>query len=182
MNRSVWSSVEDAEIFHLHRTMGPKWTAIAGLLRRRNNNNVKNRFHHIRRRLEKDAAQLDATSLNSDLLVRLCTLKRLSNYIPPDGPDSDMDTIHALVRSIRKKKGLVNAPHDFQFELTPVSTDTGCRRCGLLVPSKQTGEMRCMKTGWCMSCVSAPTYLCSNLLRRVHCEVSAPDPFVGDVA
>jgi Myb-like DNA-binding domain len=177
LNHSEWSPVEDALLFHLHGTVGPRWATIAGLLKGRTNNSVKNRFHHIRRRLEKDAARLDPMALANESPLKLDVLKRLSNYITPDEPESTMDVIHLLVDSFQRKKALVTMPHGFTFELVAASSDTGCSRCGLLVPSKQTGNMLCKTTGWCESCISAPAYLCSDLLRIAHTsKLDSSDP------
>lgn len=171
LNRSQWSPVEDAQLFLLHSRIGPKWATIAGLLRGRDNNNAKNRFHHIRRQLKKDASKLDPKSLASESPVKLDLLKRLSKCVSTDELEPTMDVINVLVGSILKKKTLVAVPHGFKFELDGVTTDTGCSRCGLLVPSRQTGDKRCRQTGWCESCVSAPAYLCSDLLRVAHSEL-----------
>lgn len=49
-----WSAVEDAFVFNLYHTFGAQWSKIASLMEGRTDNAVKNRFHHLRRRMEKE--------------------------------------------------------------------------------------------------------------------------------
>jgi len=39
-------------------------------------------------------------------------------------------------------------------------------RCGLLLPSLQTGDEVCEKSGWCQTCTRIPPHVSSNLLRE----------------
>ena len=41
-----------------------------------------------------------------------------------------------------------------------------CIRCGFLVPSLQTGDEICEKSGWCQTCTRIPAHVTSNLLRE----------------
>ena len=50
---SSWSPMEDALIFRLYETEGSKWSMMAKLLRGRTDNGIKNRYHHLKRRLER---------------------------------------------------------------------------------------------------------------------------------
>lgn len=44
--------------------------------------------------------------------------------------------------------------------------DDLCVRCGFIVPSLQTGEELCEKSGWCLTCTRIPAHVTSNLLRE----------------
>jgi len=41
-----------------------------------------------------------------------------------------------------------------------------CVRCGFLLPSLQTGDEVCEKSGWCQTCTRIPPHVSSNLLRE----------------
>jgi hypothetical protein len=41
-----------------------------------------------------------------------------------------------------------------------------CVRCGLILPSLQTGDEVCEKSGWCLHCSRLPPHISSNLLRE----------------
>jgi Myb-like DNA-binding domain len=166
LNRSEWTLVDDALLFHLHGRVGPKWSTIAALLRGRNNNNTKNRFHYSRRRLEKDVA--GATNVSPSLRMKL-----LDHLPDSDSSDGTMDTIQILAHAIESKSALPTSSHDSAFDLVAADTTSVCRRCGLTVPSRQTGRMRCRRHGWCQSCTLAPAYLGSDLLRLAHVELHA---------
>jgi hypothetical protein len=50
VNRTQWSSDEDALLFDLMQTHGPKWGAIVGFFCNRTQNNIKNRWNTIVRK------------------------------------------------------------------------------------------------------------------------------------
>lgn len=174
LNQSEWSPVEDARLYYLQSVMGARWAAIAGFFAGRTSNNLKNRFHHIRRRLDKDASALDPKLLATASSTKIHVMERLTNYVASDESPTT-DVIKVLVNSLRRLTRLEGLPHGFQFDLEAFDDkdgddDTPCTRCGLLIPSQQTGNKRCAKTGWCASCASAPSYLCSDILRIAHSE------------
>lgn len=178
LNHSEWSLVEDALLVHFHGTIGPRWVAIAGLLRGRTNNSAKNRFHHIRRQLEKDMTRLCQMSQDSEY-VKLNLLRLLSKYCIVEVPDSSMDVVLLLVDSFKREQALLSPPHGHNFDLVVTSGD--CSRCGLLVPAKQTGQRLCVRTGWCETCVSTPAYLSSDLMRKIRSKMDASDHEGSDV-
>jgi hypothetical protein len=161
LNRSEWTLVDDALLCHLHGRVGPKWSTIGVLLRGRNNNNTKNRFHYIRRRLEKDVS--GTTNVSPSLKMKL--LDHLPDSVSSDGT---MDMIQILGHAIESKSPLPTTSHDDVFDLVTAETPSVCRRCGLTVPSRQTGRMRCRTHGWCQSCTVSPAYLSSDHLRLAH--------------
>lgn len=170
LNRSAWSPQDDALLYQLYSTMGPKWAAIAGLLRGRNSNGAKNRFHAIRRRLEKDSSKLVSDSSKKESPTPQNLLNRLKSFKTIDESTSRMETVRILIDAFEKKRSFPSAPtHGFAFDLINVlCNDIVCSRCGLSVPSKQTGGKICKKTGWCESCSSTPAYMYRDLLRLAH--------------
>jgi hypothetical protein len=146
---SQWTPVEDALLCLLHHRIGSRWAVMARVLTGRTHNNIKNRFHHIRRKLQKEA--------------RPCTGRNRSFHL--DAPEL---AVESVLSSLEKKIPLPTICYNDAFELTTSAQVSICSRCSLLVPSQQTGDKICKKTGWCRSCVEAPPYLCTDLLRYVH--------------
>jgi hypothetical protein len=50
VNRTPWSASEDALLFDLLQTHGPKWGSIVGFFRNRTQNNIKNRWNTVTRK------------------------------------------------------------------------------------------------------------------------------------
>jgi hypothetical protein len=162
-----WSPLEDVILFHLHGSIGSKWALISQILKGRSDNNVKNRFHHIRRRLEKVAAKLDIDGYVGDPSLRTQIIETAKRLNAPW--ESLVAVTDILVYSIKENTPLMKMYYDFSFDLKHATGCHICTRCGLLAPSQETGDKLCAKTGWCQSCVEAPAYLFNDLLRIQHC-------------
>jgi hypothetical protein len=151
---SEWLPSEDALVCRLHHWLGSKWASIARLLPGRTDNGVKNRFHHVRRRYERDAAQLGWRSEHLEGAV----LKRIKNTAIPDDLKPTL-WCGAFDRKIES---------DYNVGLFRRPTGRLCTRCSLLTPSGQTGDVVCDSTGWCKSCVETPIYVSDDALRIQH--------------
>ena len=60
---------------------------------------------------------------------------------------------------------------DGEYKFGPfdqVKKSVGCARCGLIVPSKETGTTVCRQTGWCETCTDASLAVSGDLLRVIH--------------
>jgi len=73
-----WSIHEDALLVRLYMTMGTKWSQMSKFMNGRTDNHIKNRFHHIRRKLEKDVSRIG----------KMCTIQQISclirlEHLPP---------------------------------------------------------------------------------------------------
>ena len=60
----------------------------------------------------------------------------------------------------RHIKGYVFGP------FVPVLVPTMCVRCGLFLPSEQTGKAICTSTQWCEACTRIPPYVALDQLRE----------------
>jgi hypothetical protein len=163
---SEWSPNEDALACRLHNSLGSKWATIARFLPGRTDNGIKNRFHHIRRRYDKEA-----TRIGRNVQLEEIILQRTKNTADP--------LMLSLVRGASDQPIADSAAGDTTAFFGPffVPARVFCTRCNLLAPSRQTGNTVCKKTGWCKSCVEAPVYLCGDVLRLQHVLFdSTPDP------
>lgn len=133
-----WSPIEDALIFHLHRSCGSKWAKMSKILQGRTDNGIKNRFHNIRRREEKEEKRRG----------------RKGRKRQNEAADSVGD------------EGAPNFGYTFgPFRLAKAEGET-CDRCHLVIPSLQTGRTMCERTGWCQACTRIPAYVSGNMLRE----------------
>ena len=157
-----WSPVEDAIIFRLYHTDGSKWSMMSKLIQGRTDNGIKNRYHHLKRRFER---QVQLTEESQDLLSAMARLTEVPlirrfdtfmiKYAASEivGPSTEMEA--------SKVDGYLR-----------IGSNEMCTRCGMLVPSKQTGRLVCKTTGWCEVCVRVSPCISGEILRAV-CEARA---------
>lgn len=166
-----WSPEEDATVFTSFFRIGKKWTKIAKMLRGRTDNGTKNRFHHLRRRLNKDVYR---------------KVQKYSSMMSPSDADDESvsslggDSAGAIEQKTRKALKVLAAEskkkssysHIKGYVFGPYICITKepkmCKRCGLFVPSEQTGNAMCTRTNWCEACCKTPTYVTHELLRECH--------------
>jgi hypothetical protein len=169
---SSWSALEDATIFHLYNAGGSKWSRMTKYLPGRTDNSIKNRFHHLKRRLEK---RLQSTSSTPAELAPL--MKRIKKGLPPIGKPVDPLTMKYLALKMlqgSKMEGTTITGHDYKFgPFHGVAKSIECERCGLVMPSKQTGRYVCIRSGWCQSCTQISPVVSSTEAIRVHHFINA---------
>lgn len=152
-----WSPAEDAIIFRMHHTDGSKWSMMSKLIRGRTDNGIKNRYHHLKRRLER---QVHLTLESRDLLTAAARLQQ-----EPILQCYDSSTIkYAASEIILPVKELEASEVDGYLRL---GYNELCSRCGMWVPSKQTGRLMCKTTGWCEVCVRVSPCISGDILRAV---------------
>ena len=168
-----WTPMEDALICRLFTQVGTKWALISKLLPGRSDNNVKNRFHHLRRQLEKQAISFQehrASTSRGDAYIK----ERIINASQDKGAHDDLAiTVADLMTSVVSNGVRVLAPRDqWGTQVGPFkepgSESVACMRCCLFVPASQTGRLVCKKTGWCSSCVDTMVFASDDVLRVAH--------------
>lgn len=150
-----WSPVEDAAIFRLYQTVGTKWSMMSKIIRGRTDNGIKNRYHHLKRRLDR---QMQATLTSSELggiVQRLEANPLLENCDP-------WVLKYVAIQSLLPVKQLEKSDAAGYLRL---GNNELCARCALFVPSLQTGRLVCKTTGWCEVCIRISPCLSGDMLR-----------------
>ena len=91
-----------------------------------------------------------------------------------DGDDS-VDAIREKTRAVitvlaaeskRFQYSHTTKGHEFGPFVPIIDQTTMCKRCGLFIPSEQTGKTMCTSTGWCEACTRVPPYVALDQLRE----------------
>jgi hypothetical protein len=150
----IWHPIEDANIVYLFSKHGTKWSQIAKWFVGRTDNGIKNRFHYLRRWMEKDYRKKyendgESMSIGDDMAASMHKMVR-----------------KMIVGIATESKGGLSPQGKYTFgKLKEVKRITSCKRCCLFVPSSHTGNKICQRTGWCEACVCIPTYIMGDNLR-----------------
>ena len=164
-----WSPLEDSYIFHLYNTMGSHWSKLSRVIVGRTDNGIKNRFHNLRRQLEREDENRLRLSQTSDYPqeIRIEKVRAL-----PEELRGKSDSLWDIERGI----GIIAAQtvsggglqrHAAYFgPFRKPKKPEQCIRCGLFVPSVQCGGSICDRTRWCESCTRLPPHISQNLLRE----------------
>lgn len=167
-----WSPLEDALICRLYKSIGSKWVEISRFIPGRSDNNCKNRWHYLRRHMEKYVSSLPASreidASTSPIKAQILRVLKKKTK----GPRDEMDTAitRALIHMVDTQAPTVAPMPDYSFEFGPFihpKEFSICVRCSLMIPSAQTGPM-CQKTRWCWSCTVTPALLTDDYLRLEH--------------
>jgi hypothetical protein len=164
-----WGPLEDATIFHLYDTIGSHWAKMSKMIPGRTDNGIKNRFHNLRRQLEREDEHRLRLSTARDFPeeIRLDRLREIPE--PLRGKTAELWDMKAGLSVLAAQTimgGSVNR-NAGRFGPFRVAADGDvCVRCGFFIPSIQTGNEVCTKTGWCQSCTRLPPHVSGNLLRE----------------
>ena len=165
-----WNPVEDATIFHLYNTGGSHWAKMSKMIPGRTDNGIKNRFHNLRRQLEREDEHRLRLSKSEDFRDEI-RIDRLREF--PANLRGKSDELWNIGRGIGVLAaqsvlggGIARNAGRFGPFVTPSKGGEICVRCGLLVPSVHCGREICTKTGWCVSCTRIPPHISGNLLRE----------------
>lgn len=166
----AWTPVEDCTLIHLHCAIGSQWCRIANHIPGRSDNSLKNRFHNIRRRLEKEVAFcLRSCRGHQPNDKSQATIGSPMNSLSSEEQGAQRDLHHALEafasRSLLHSESECTDSYFGPFKAA-IATGVQCTRCGFFSPSLQCGSRVCQRTGWCDACTKIPTFLCGNSLRR----------------
>ena len=171
LKQSGWSAVEDAAIFHLYAIYGSKWSKIVKIgLPGRTDNGIKNRFHHLRRRFEKRMKAIPNSKALTMMINKMGNSPSFRNLLPDWFVTRDIAT-RILKDSAHANQDQVLLSGDGEYKFGPfdeVEKNVGCVRCGLIVPSKETGTSICRQTGWCETCTGVSLAISGDLLRAIH--------------
>lgn len=179
LRQAEWSQTEDATIFRLYSAEGSKWSRMTKLLPGRTDNNIKNRYHHLRKRFEKRVQSI-GNSTELDRLVR-----RIAACRPFAGTAADPLILRdlafrTLVASKRRqvaRYSMTDGDYKFgPFREVADSERLQCRRCGLLLPSAETSRYVCARTGWCQACSAMTPVVSGDALRIIHTMKTKPPP------
>ncbi len=165
-----WSPVEDATIFHLYNTGGSQWAKMSKMIPGRTDNGIKNRFHNLRRQLEREDEHRVRLSKPSDFPdeIRLDRLREFPEHLKGKNDELWEMSEGIGVLAAQSVLGGSFARNSGRFGPFKVADDKGeqCARCGFFAPSVQTGAELCTRTKWCQACTRIPPHMSSNLLRE----------------
>lgn len=169
-----WNALEDSTIFHLYNSLGSHWAKMSKIIPGRTDNGIKNRFHNLRRQFEREdehRLRLSSTNEFKDA-IRLDRLRKFPPHM--EGQVAKLWDMHSGIGILAAQSvmggGIGRTKNRFgpfrRAETGGSSGGIACVRCGLMVPSLQTGDEVCEKTGWCQSCTRIPPHISANLLRE----------------
>lgn len=182
-----WTKEEDALIFRLHYMEGSKWASMSKVFKGRSDNNIKNRYHNVKRRFERRVQAIKSVADIEETASNLLQNKAVKRMYDGGGVDVDVDPSvlrYVAYHVISAHNLLVDYDHDdypktsmdnnsllalISSDDTSSSASSCCRRCGLFIPSKQTGQMICTNTGWCENCCTIAPNVHGDLLRLTLC-------------
>lgn len=164
-----WTPLEDATIFHLYDTIGSHWAKMSKMIPGRTDNGIKNRFHNLRRQLEREDEHRLRLSTARDFPeeIRLDRMREVPEELR--GKSAELWDMKAGLSVLAAQSVLGGNMSRTAGRFGPFRQATDgdiCIRCGFFVPSVQTGKEICTKTGWCESCTRIPPHVGGNLLRE----------------
>jgi len=193
LRRGEFGPREDATIWRLYATVGTQWAKMSKVIPGRTDNNLKNRFHNLKRQLQREeegrrrAAPPKAGSnglkyggaLHEDrvrevpaaLRTRIEDMWDHRRHLAAAAAATDRESPSLPTENGAAENGAVTAGDSARQRFGSFIAQTGsgpilCGRCGLLVPSAQCGDEVCARTGWCRACARASLHLCGNVLRE----------------
>lgn len=164
-----WTPLEDATIFHLYDTIGSHWAKMSKMIPGRTDNGIKNRFHNLRRQLEREDEHRLRLSNARDFPeeIRLDRIREVPEELRGKSAELwDMKAGLSVLAAQSVVGGNMSRSAGRFGPFRKAQDDDICVRCGFFVPSVQTGTEICTKTGWCQSCTRIPPHVGGNLLRE----------------
>jgi len=184
LKHTEFSPLEDATIWRLYATIGTQWAKMSKVIPGRTDNNLKNRFHNLKRQLQREEESRLRAQTPEDyddavyvervreapraMRTRIEDMWNQPRHIGLVAADSVADSREdeaGTTKDDGKDKEESDGQRRFgPFE--PASAPTQCGRCGLFLPSVQCGTELCARTGWCRTCAKVSMHLCGNVLRE----------------
>jgi hypothetical protein len=164
LNVEGWTPIEDALLFQMYTSNGSKWAMMTKVLHGRTDNAIKNRFHHVRRRLDKDATKHLEHSRASEMESRIPVEHNKNRASETKDTGEMVRQIGVLLPCLAVK---TTKKSESPSSFGPFRRAQGevCKRCGLLGPSLQTGKFVCESSGWCEACTRLPPYVSGSTVR-----------------
>ena len=177
-----FTPIEDATIWRMFATVGTKWAIMSKIVPGRTDNNLKNRFHNLKRQLgrEEDARSRASPPKNIHDIVQVDRVRKIPSFLTTkieDMWDAQGNIGIIVANTVEGDADEMSGPNEpvgeegrhrdffgpfIAIEDSPVQ----CLRCGLFAPSLQCGSEICSKTKWCKSCTKAPMHIGGNVLRE----------------
>jgi hypothetical protein len=167
-----WNTLEDAMVFHLYNSMGSHWAKMSKIIPGRTDNGIKNRFHNLRRQYEReDEHRLRLSTIHEFKdAIRLDRLRKFPEKM--EGKTNKLWDIHSGIGILAAQSvigGSILGRSKNKFGPFRKAEDGEvCVRCALVMPSLQTSDEVCDKSGWCLTCTRVPAHLSTNLLRECN--------------
>ena len=174
LKKETWSPEEDDVLFRSFFRMGNKWSQVSKMLTGRTDNGTKNRFHHLRRRLNKDVQRklqkYSKMMPKSDDGDDKSSVVSAATNTDPDAIEHNTRKILKVLAAESKNKSTYSFIKGYSFgpyiAVTEDQARIQCKRCGLFIGSEQTGVKWCTRTKWCEACTLTPPYVAHDLLRE----------------
>jgi len=170
LKSSDWSPAEDATIFHLYNSCGSQWAKMSKMIPGRTDNGIKNRFHNLRRQLEREDEHRVRLSKPEDFPdeVQLDRIREFPEHLKGKCNDLWDMTEGVGVLAAQSVLGGSFARNAGKFGPFKKADESGeqCARCGLFAPSTHCGTQICTKSKWCIACTRLPPHMCGNILRE----------------
>ncbi|KAL3944098.1 MAG: hypothetical protein SGBAC_001829 [Bacillariaceae sp.] len=158
-----FSPLEDAAVCHISARNDPKWEIIAKSFPHRSALEVKSRFETLKEDFELRLAKISPSTKLAE------SVEALKHSFLLKGAHADPKILRYLADYLLKEDGkeAVKPPKCFgPFRVAkPLEA---CKRCGLLVPSLQTGRVVCGTTGWCRKCTKLSAVVYGDYLREIY--------------
>jgi len=185
LKHSEFTPSEDAGIWRLFATIGTQWAKMSKVVPGRTDNNLKNRFHNLKRQLVREE-ETRAKAPAYQTLGSLIHVDRVRD-VPAElrAKIEDMWDVRRnigviaagtvkMTESMKNEEMAMRARKFGPFVAVGRGQDDGegaagpvqCPRCGLHAPSAQTGSEICTRTGWCVSCTRVGMHLGGAVLRE----------------
>lgn len=164
-----WTPIEDATIFHLYNTIGSHWAKMSKMIPGRTDNGIKNRFHNLRRQLEREDEHRLRLSTARDFPeeIRLDRIRDFPEELRGKTASLwDMKSGLSVLAAQSVLGGNMSRSAGRFGPFREAKAGDACVRCGFLIPSLHTGTEVCTKTGWCQSCARIPPHVSGNMLRE----------------
>jgi hypothetical protein len=138
----------------------------------RTDNGIKNRFHNLRRQLEREDEHRLRLSKPQDFPDEI-RIDRIREF--PENLKGKSDELWEMTKGIGVLAaqsvlggGIARNAGRFGPFRGPTDPNQGeqCARCGLMVPSVHCGTEICTKTRWCLTCTRLPPHVSGSLLRE----------------
>lgn len=181
LKHSEFTPLEDATIWRLYATIGSQWAKMSKVIPGRTDNNLKNRFHNLKRQLirEEDSRLRAPTPEDYNSLVHSERVREIPQFLRTRIEDMwnhnrNVGVIAASSAQESRDDEVATDPSSGADEqklrkFGPFETVTEpiqCGRCGMYMPSVQCGNEMCTKTKWCRVCTRAPMHLGGSVLRE----------------